>query len=398
MGAAALAGLMLRLIFGFGYWTGKPLTHDEQEYLALASSLAAGRGLTYEEGRESGTAQQFGRAPGYPAFLAAIGATDAGYSSTPPRVKIAQSLAGALGVWVIGLLALGAAGPRAGVVAAWIAAFYPPLVSLSSLVLSETIASSIALASALALQRSDTPDVRGARLRWTGLAGVMVGIGALVRPSLILFMPVAALWLVVKRRFGAAAVLVAAALVLVAPWTVRNLVTYDRFVLIASEGGVTIWTGNHQLAIGEGDLAANEDLKRAELAFRAAHPGLSAEALEPLYYREALDYIQAHPGWWLRLLARKAFYLVVPVGPSYALHSNRYRAASIVPYLLVLPFAAAGVRRLAAGPRPPAALFLLAGSAVLACLIFFPQERFRIPVIDPTLIVCASGLAGRERL
>jgi hypothetical protein len=31
------------------------------------------------------------------------------------------------------------------------------------------------------------------------------------------------------------------------------------------------------------------------------------------------------------------------------------------------------------------------------CLIFFPQERFRIPVMDPTLIVCASGLAGRRQ-
>ena len=137
------------------------------------------------------------------------------------------------------------------------------------------------------------------------------------------------------------------------------------------------------------------NLKRAELQFRRDRPGLSSEALEPLYYREALAYIRAHPVWWIGLVARKAFYLVVPVGPSYALHSALYRAATTLPYLLVLPFALAGARRAASGPRPPTALFLLAGSAVLVCLIFFPQERFRIPVIDPTLIVCASCLAGR---
>jgi len=28
---------------------------------------------------------------------------------------------------------------------------------------------------------------------------------------------------------------------------------------------------------------------------------------------------------------------------------------------------------------------------VLVCVVFFPQERFRIPVIDPALIVLASG-------
>ena len=68
-----------------------------------------------------------------------------------------------------------------------------------------------------------------------------------------------------------------------------------------------------------------------------------------------------------------------------------------MPYLLLLPFALAGVRRLTRGTEPPAALLMLGASAVLACLIFFPQERFRIPVIDPMLIVCASGLAAASR-
>ena len=28
---------------------------------------------------------------------------------------------------------------------------------------------------------------------------------------------------------------------------------------------------------------------------------------------------------------------------------------------------------------------------MLVCVVFFPQERFRIPVIDPALIVLAAG-------
>jgi len=73
----------------------------------------------------------------------------------------------------------------------------------------------------------------------------------------------------------------------------------------------------------------------------------------------------------------------------------RYRVLSIGSYLAVLPFALAGARRLWRGSRPPSALFLLAGSAVLVGLIFFPQERFRVPVIDPVLIVCAAA-SGRR--
>ena len=37
------------------------------------------------------------------------------------------------------------------------------------------------------------------------------------------------------------------------------------------------------------------------------------------------------------------------------------------------------------------ALLLMALSAVLLSLALFPQERFRIPVIDPALIVCAAS-------
>ena len=59
---------------------------------------------------------------------------------------------------------------------------------------------------------------------------------------------------------------------------------------------MTFWTGNHPLARGEGDLAANPEIKQAELEFRRAHPGLTAEALEPLYYRDALGYIARAPG------------------------------------------------------------------------------------------------------
>jgi preprotein translocase subunit Sec61beta len=38
----------------------------------------------------------------------------------------------------------------------------------------------------------------------------------------------------------------------------------------------------------------------------------------------------------------------------------------------------------------------MAASTVAAGLVFFPQERFRIPVIDPALIVTAA-LAGGLR-
>ena len=83
---------------------------------------------------------------------------------------------------------------------------------------------------------------------------------------------------------------------------------------------------------------------------------------------------------------------IVPTGPSYTLHSPLYFWASVVSYGVVLPLAliAAWRRRGTLGATP--GLWLLAGSAVAVCLVFFPQERFRIPVIDPTLLILAGTL------
>ena len=396
---AAAAGLVLRAAFGLLYWVDKPLTHDEREYLALARSLSQGRGFAYDASHETGTAQQFGRAPGYPAFLALIGAGAAVPDASPRRVKLTQACVGAATVWLLGVIALGTLGPRAGIAAAVLAAIYPPLVWINAYVFSETLYSAAALLTAWMLQRgvSGVPRPPGTGAwRHMASAGLLAGAAVLIRPAMLFFLPVAALWLAGTRRVALAAIFVAASLAVVAPWTVRNVLVHGRFVLVASEGGVTFWTGNHPLSRGEGDLAANPELKRAELEFRSRHPGLSAEDLEPLYYRDALASIAADPGRWLALLARKAFYTVVPVGPSYTLHSTRYHAASVVSYLLLLALAIRGFPRLWRSSRRPTAVLLLGVSAVLVGLIFFPQERFRIPVIDPVLILAASAAFSRS--
>jgi 4-amino-4-deoxy-L-arabinose transferase-like glycosyltransferase len=397
--AAAVLGLLLRLAFSFLYWVGKPLTHDEREYLELARSLAAGRGFVYSESYDSGTAQQFGRAPGYPLFLAATGGGRAPADGVPASVKISQAAVGAVAVWLIGVLASRWAGPRAGVVAAAVAAVYPPLVWIAAYALSETLYAALALGAVLLVQiaadRSAAEPRSRASYGFAAAAGSITGAAILVRPAMLFFLPLALVWLALRRR-ALAALLLLVSIAVVTPWTIRNARVYGRFVLVASEGGVTFWTGNHPLAKGEGDLAANPEIKRAELEFRRAHAGLTAEQLEPLYYRDALAHIAAHPFWWAGLLARKAVFTAIPTGPSYTLHSSRYRVASVASYLLLLPFAAAGVVRQWRSPRRPVALMLLAASAVLVSLIFFPQERFRIPVFDPLLIVCAGALAGRR--
>ena len=83
LAAAVAIGLALRLAFGLLYWVHEPLTRDEREYLSLARSLAAGRGLVYDEAILDSPVQPFGRAPGYPAFLALAGGGGGGTDDVP---------------------------------------------------------------------------------------------------------------------------------------------------------------------------------------------------------------------------------------------------------------------------------------------------------------------------
>jgi 4-amino-4-deoxy-L-arabinose transferase-like glycosyltransferase len=387
---AVAVGIAARLAFALGYWVDKPLTHDEREYLRLAANVADGRGFVHLQ--PDGTpapGEHFGRAPVYPVFLAGVirlaGAPSDADAALLRAVRVAQAALGGALVWIVAWLAGRAAGAKAAAAAGWLAALYPPLVWTPAFVWSETLFSVLALGCVIVL----SIDRRTAGVYVA--AGALAGLAVLTRPAMLFFLPLAGLWLAWKREWRGVVLLSLACALAIMPWTIRNAREYGRVVLVASEGGITFWTGNHVLAIGEGDLAANPQLKRENVALRARHPGLTPEELEPIYYREAMQFIREQPSAWAKLLLRKAFYSVVPVGPSYRLHSALYFGASVISYLTVLPFGLMGLVRLARAGRLPVPLLLLAASSFLVCLVFFPQERFRIPVVDPTLLVTAAS-------
>ncbi len=189
-------------------------------------------------------------------------------------------------------------------------------------------------------------------------AGLAAGVGALTRPGQLFFLPLAALlllWRAPDRRTG-----LRRAAPVHGRWRsprsrrgpCATPSSIGQFVPIASSGGVNFWIGNHREAIGDGDLAANPHLKLRNAEFRARHAGLSEEALEPLYYREARGFIAADPVWWLGLEARKLWYTFVPFGPSYRLHAPRYFWASAVSLLLLLPAAVVRARPGPVGDAP----------------------------------------------
>ena len=167
--------------------------------------------------------------------------------------RFAITVLGIATVAVIGLvgrdigrrLGRGAYGDRVGLVAAAIAVVYPNLWVNDSLVMSETPAMLLVALCLLAVLRWDR------RPGWpiALLTGVLVGLAALTRSELALFVPAFALVALVqahRRRTSwvPALVMVGAALVTLAPWTIYNAGRFDQPVLLSTNDGNTLLGAN----------------------------------------------------------------------------------------------------------------------------------------------------------
>ncbi|MGB7493436.1 MAG: hypothetical protein WBR26_26315 [Candidatus Acidiferrum sp.] len=203
------------------------------------------------------------RMPGYPAFLAIIYALTGrtGESARFP-VMLAQVLVDLAACVVIAALAVFLArlcGPRAKthrvfLFALWLAALCPFTANYVAVPLTEVWAVFLTALAFLFLAMVATratgtaaPLLRGRELRdqdtWKGavLAGVFVGLGALMRPEtpLLLITTFAALaFLMVpygqaKRWFVLCTLMGMACLVLLAPWMIRNALTLHEFQPLA---------------------------------------------------------------------------------------------------------------------------------------------------------------------
>jgi len=180
-------------------------------------------------------------------------------------------------------------------------------------------------------------------------------------------------------------------LVPVIPWTVRNWLLFNAFVLISTNSGVNFFIG-HNPAFGYYEGGYKEAV-RQEYARRH---GSSEVGEDRLFLRLGLQHIQHSPisvagrSWWkfyfLYLLDKEPWPweeynqgegLRFPGGIGWPLFSWNH----LMFVLSLLGIVYAFVRKLPHGP-----ILSILGCYTLACLIFFARTRFRIP-LEPFLIL-----------
>lgn len=391
---------------------------DERSYAKLALSLSHG---AYTQ-RSDGTSDDLRWAPGAPALFgvaAKLHPPDSPQSrpSAIPAAYWAQALVSTAMIVAVFGLGMLLAGPIAGLVAAGLTAFYPPFISINRALVSETLGAAAIAGAALLLVLA----LRRRSWRIGALAGGAFGLVVLTRSDFLLALPLLALMVAVSMReagpgraAGHAVAFLAAAVLVIAPWSTYASVREDRLVPVTTGGGSALFVGTYLPGDGTtvGLKAAlaprlrarypayrNDEARDipAELALdlvAARHPGLSRDAALTLEGRRNLvRYGLGDPVAFASMMGAKVWRMWGKYSRGGVAAQVRHLSVGIMHWALL----ALGVAGLAAAAlarrldRGLLVVFGLAGYSTFLHSVFVSQARYNLPVMA---LVIVGGVAG----
>ncbi len=349
---------------------------DSIEYGEMARSL-------YEHGTYG---LQTLRAPGYPTLIAA------GYLVFGPHLlplRLMEALLGVLSVALIGAVGTRAFGRGPGLISAGLAALHPVLAFLPTIQYAEN---TLVLAVVLACGATFEAWRRGELWRWAA-SGVLWGLALLVRPNTLLVLPGLSLGLVLalhreRRAWWAPALVgIAACVLTVTPWIVRNHRVHGEWYFIATGGGRQLWIGNNPRAEADSRIAGfyPDSMILAETKDIA-----NEVELERYFYRKGLAYMQSHPGRAVVLYLRELrnLFALYPETTTRRYITVLSRLAQGVVSAVVFAGALMALVRFRSEPG----LWALTGAVVsfaLGSTFFFTIMRYRMTV-EPCLLWMAG--------
>jgi 4-amino-4-deoxy-L-arabinose transferase-like glycosyltransferase len=231
-----LLGLVARV--GAALWVGGSFHFaDEAIYVDAARRLSSGGGFGLK----------YRQAPAYPVFLLLL---SVGFPAGVMFLRVTQAAVAAFGSLLVFWLGDRMFGRGVAITAGLVYALDPLLVISSGLLYPEAVAALLVPAVVFAAIEAAKRDALG----HSALAGALLGILALLRPVALILPPVMAGWTILMvparlaRRLAHVGALGLAVLLVLTPWTVRNIQVNRGVVPVATAG--TEWA-----PVDEDDIA-----------------------------------------------------------------------------------------------------------------------------------------------
>ena len=222
------------------------LKQDPDGYVAVSTYLGAKNTFALQENSRGEPVPTAFRPPLYPYLLSWFDMQNV--ESRVFQVGVFQFLIGigtVILVWQLGLR--WQLSPTLALVAATLVGLDPILVQQSSQIMTETLATLLAVAALLSLTIATTR-----RTVWQFLAGGVLGLCILCRPTFAvwtalvvpLVVGIQASW---KRRLLAVAGMSLGIALVVQPWVLRNYAQFGRPIVMTTHGGTALLRGNNAL-------------------------------------------------------------------------------------------------------------------------------------------------------
>ncbi len=371
------------------------------------------------------TTTPHGRPPGYPWFLAAIYILFGVNDYAPRLVQMCLGVINALLLYFIGKRLFGRS---VGFVAGMFMATYWVFPYFEGVLTYPVLAVFIAQCLILVLIRWQD----ALQMRWAVLAGLMLGGFALLRPNVLLFMPVLALWMLWlmlrgrrtwQRCFLTLAALALGCAAVLSPAFIRNHIVADDFVFISSYGGINLYVGNHpEASLVEPRIPELMALAGIEnwtcfdypaivrgVAAQQGKEEISFSEANSYFYHKAFAFIRERPDVFMKNIFRKALLFWGPyeITNDTVMHYDKQFSPTLR-YLPGFPWFAAlfvfgSLRALWKLPRLKRSkttktvallvlLWLYVGAYCLSVILYFVAGRYRVPVMPVLLLFGAYGV------
>jgi 4-amino-4-deoxy-L-arabinose transferase-like glycosyltransferase len=231
---------------------------------------------------------------GYSGFLAGIYAI---FGNGPHVATVANAIVGALLAAFVHRLARYGISIQRARIAGLITALMPGLILYAALLMTEPLAALGMVVSAWLAIRDDN------RLRGAALGGLALGLASLVRPQSLLMAPAFVLLFVFRdrarswrRASGLAAVVLAASLVVIAPWTARNCKVMDGCALVSTNAGWNLAIGSFPRATGRFETLRSSD---------GCDAVTGQVDQDRCWLKRGVGWIEASPGHFISLIPKK---------------------------------------------------------------------------------------------
>jgi len=359
------------------HWSG-----SAGEYPELSYQIVAGNGFCFRvfDGQPIPTAYL---PPAYAYLLAGAFRSLGDGLLCFLSLQMLHVILGTVICWIVFRLGELALSRTVGLIAAYICAFYPTSVFMSTQIHPAPIYIFLNLLIILIIMITKKD-------RWLGpviLAGLLQGLLILFRPQALVYTPLLAIWIAGRLRARALRapilfILLAGAVVL--PWTARNYIVFRRFIPVTNSFGFNLWRGQNDLPLpGES----------SDLVSRGIHPNLDSIprdknyelARDDIYKQAAFDYIKTDPVRALKNAARKTVMFW-----TYNPYHRKGRSPLVwAPWLILSPFFVMGLIYSLIKNTVPWIFYAYFIIHTLLCAVFLCLPRYRM-FIEPIVFIFAG--------